>query len=276
MTATQAREGQQFQLGGSGPEAYERYLVPIIFDPWARHLVDLVAPKQGERVLDVACGTGVVARCAATHVGDEGTVVGLDANEGMLQVARATSSGIRPGIEWRIGSATDMPLPDGSFEVVCCQQGLQFFGDRSAALREMPRGLVPAGRLALAVWRPIEFSPGFVSLTEALGRHAGADTAAMMQAPFSGGNAEELRAVVAGAGFEDVRIRIGVGSIRFPSPGEFLRQEAASSPLAEPVGALSPEVREALIRDLAESLQCCTDDDGVVFPMQTHVLTALR
>lgn len=278
MSVTDAlpAKGQQFQLGGSGPEAYERYLVPIMFAPWARILVDLVAPKQSERVLDVACGTGVVARRAATQVGDEGTVVGLDVNEGMLQVARATSADIRPTIEWRTASATDMPLPDGSFEVVCCLQGLQFFGDRSAALREMHRVLVPEGRLALAVWRPIEFSPGFVSLTEALERHAGADTAALMLAPFSGGNAEELRALVTGAGLEDVHIRIGVGSIRFPSPGEFLLQEAASSPLAEPVGALSREVREALIRDLDEALQCCTDDDGVVFPMQTHVLTAHR
>lgn len=113
-------------------------------------------------------------------------------------------------------------------------------------------------------------------MTEALEHHAGADTAAMMRAPFSGGDVEELRAVVTGAGFEDVRIRIGIGAVRFPSPVEFLRQEAASSPLAEPVGALNTEVRDALIRDLDEALQYCTDDDGVVFPMQTHVLTARR
>lgn len=159
VTERLEKQGQQFQLEGSGPEAYQRYLVPIMFAPWARNLVDLVAPRTGERVLDVACGTGVVARCAAIHVGDEGTVVGLDVNDGMLQVARATSSGIRPAIEWRTGSATDMPLPDGSFDVAFCLQGLQFFGDRSAALREMHRVLVPEGRLALAVWRPIEFSP---------------------------------------------------------------------------------------------------------------------
>lgn len=126
------------------------------------------------------------------------------------------------------------------------------------------------------MWRPIEFSPGFLSLTEVLERHAGADTAAMMRAPFYGGDAEELRAVVTSAGFEDVRIRIGIGAVRFPSPVEFLRQEAASSPLAEPVGALSPEVRDALIRDLGDALQSCTDDDGVVFAMPTHVLTARR
>lgn len=97
VTERLEKQGQQFQLEGSGPEAYQRYLVPIMFAPWARHLVDLVAPRTGERVLDVACGTGVVARGAATKVGDEGTVVGLDVNDGMLQVARAHLVGYPPG-----------------------------------------------------------------------------------------------------------------------------------------------------------------------------------
>lgn len=128
-----------WQLEASAPEAYERYLVPELFAPWAEHLVERAALRPGDRVLDVGCGTGIVARRAAPHVGAAGEVVGIDLNEGMLEVARATD----PTIEWRHGDATAMPFVDGAFDVVFCQQVLQFIPDPGAGLRgrQTPGGM---------------------------------------------------------------------------------------------------------------------------------------
>src|SRR5918995_766363 len=241
---------EQWQLEESSAEAYERYLVPLFFAPGAQYLIELAALGVGERVLDVACGTGIVARSAAPRVGDNGRVVGLDLNEGMLAVARTTSSDIRPPIEWRQGDARDIPFSDAAFDVVFCQQGLQFFSDRSAALREVHRVLVPNGRLALSVMRPIEHNPAYVLLAEALERHVGPDGGTMMRSPFPSLSTDELRDLIMRAGFRDVRILIGIGPTRYPSAKEFVRREATSSPLAGPIGSLSDDVFEVLIHDL--------------------------
>jgi SAM-dependent methyltransferase len=146
----------QWQVAGSAPEIYERELVPAVFGAWAPVLVDLAQPRSGHRVVDVACGTGIVARIAAMRVGPTGAVVGIDLNPGMLSVARsAASTEPRSGgpLQWQEASADKLPLADGSFDIVYCQLGLQFFADRAAALREMRRVLDTEGRLALMMVR---------------------------------------------------------------------------------------------------------------------------
>ena len=139
---------EAWQVGDSAAELYQRYLVPAIASLWAADLIDRAAPRPGERVLDVACGTGVVTRLAAERMGS-GRVVGLDINAGMLAVARSLSPGAGPSIEWYEGSAITLPLPDASFDLCLCQLGLQFFPDRPAAIREMFRILQLDGRVAL-------------------------------------------------------------------------------------------------------------------------------
>ena len=273
---SELQQSKGWQLQENSAEAYERYLVPLFFAPGAEYLVELATLGPGERVLDVACGTGIVARCAAPRVGADGTVVGLDLNEGMLEVARKISSEMRPPIEWRQGDVTEMPFPDAAFDILFCQQGLQFFPDRPAALGEMYRVLVPNGRLALSVLRSIEHNPGYVALAEALEQYVGADAAGMMRSPFSSLSTDGLRDLLAGSGFRDVRILIGIGTVRYPSAEEFLRQEGASSPLAGSIEALKDDVREALIRDLREALRAYTDDDGIVFPAETYLAVTHR
>jgi len=147
-------------------------------------------------------------------------------------------------VEWRRAEAASLPLPDGAFDVVCCQQGLQFFADRLLALREARRVLAPGGRVALAVWRAIHHNPVYAAFAQVLQRHAGAETAALMEAPFAG--------------------------------GELLSAQAASSPLGAPLAALDGEVRDALARDLDQTLEEWADDDGVVFPLQTWLASARR
>jgi SAM-dependent methyltransferase len=274
--SVQSVRDEGWQLVGTSAEAYERYLVPALFAASAERLLDQAGLKLGDRVLDVACGTGVVARAAARSTGARGKVVGLDLNPDMLEVARRVGAGIRPAIEWQQGNAAELPFPDGAFDAVVCQQGLQFFTDRPKAFREMHRVLAPGGRLALSVCRPIEYSPAYPPLAAALERHLGPEAGAMMRSPFLPWGREPLRTALREAGFQDPRVRIAVAEVRYPSPEELVRQEAASSPLAGPLSASSPDVRAALVRDVSAALRDRVDDDGVVSPLETFVVTARR
>ena len=131
----------QWQVAGSAPEAYERVVLPAVFGAWAPILVELAHPHLGKRVVDVACGTGIVARVAASRVGPTGAVVGVDLNSGMLSVARSTvstDSWSRAPLQWQEANTDKLPLPGGSFDIVYCQFGRQLFADRAAALRAAP------------------------------------------------------------------------------------------------------------------------------------------
>jgi ubiquinone/menaquinone biosynthesis C-methylase UbiE len=143
-------EHEAWQVSGNAAEVYERCFVPAISGRWAPQVVDAARVAAGDRVLDVGCGTGVLARAAADGVEADRKVSGLDLNEGMLAVARR----LRPNIDWRHGDATDLPFADASYDVVVSQFALMYFPDRAAALREMVRVLRTGGRLAVAVWGP--------------------------------------------------------------------------------------------------------------------------
>lgn len=263
-----------WQLEQSGPDAYEQYLVPPMFAPWAERLIDRVELQTDDRVLDVGCGTGIVARRAAAQIGDEGLIVGLDVNEEMLNMAKATATEDELLIEWRQGDATHLPFADEAFDAVFCQQALQFVPKPKAVLQEIHRVLAPSGRVVVSVWRPLKFNPGYIELAEALEEHVGDDAGGMMRSPFPTWNKDALRALARDAGFSNPSVIIEIGSMRYPSAKEFVRREAASSPLSGPLGDVELEVREALIHDVESGLLDYTDDDGLVFPMESYVLTA--
>jgi ubiquinone/menaquinone biosynthesis C-methylase UbiE len=150
---------ERWQMAGNAPESYEHHMVPTFFKPWAEELLTRATLQRGERILDVACGTGIVARLAAEQVGSSGYVMGVDLNAGMLEVARAQTPTSGATVEWREGDANALPCADTTFDVVFCQQGFQFFPEKAVALREMHRVLVPGGRLALSVWRSLPYNP---------------------------------------------------------------------------------------------------------------------
>lgn len=262
--------------GASAAELYQRYLVPAIFEPWAMALVALAAPQPGERVLDVACGTGAVARLAAQHVGPTGQVTGLELNPGMLAVARGLPPPQGVPIAWQEGDAMAMPLAGAAFDVVLCQQGLQFFPDRAAALREMHRVVAPGGRVALSVWRPIHYSPGFALLAEALGRHVALETATTMHAAFALGEAEALQALLAEATFRNVVHRPTSKTVRFPSPEAFVQRYMAASRLAGMVAQVSHDAWTALLAEVKAALRAYIDTEGVAFPSEAHLALAQR
>ena len=270
----QERNASGWEVDDDAAELYEEYFVPVIFAPWAERLVDRAGLQAGDRVLDVATGTGIVARRAAAEVGDGGSVVGVDIDDGMLEVARERARDVHPAIEWREGDASDLPFSDGAFDAVFCQQGLQLFDDPVAALEEMRRVLSPDGVAVLAVWRSVEYSPGYVVLADALDRHLEEGAGAMMRSPFDAWDTTELPELVQDAGFDDVTTTIGIGSERFPSIEEFVRREIVITPLSDRFAAADRTTRSALIRAVEDGLRDYVDDEGVVFPHEVSIVTA--
>jgi SAM-dependent methyltransferase len=262
-----------WQLERASAEAYERYGVPAWSRALAQGLLRIAAPGPGERLLDVACGTGIVARLAAEAVGEAGSVCGVDLNEAMLAVARDAGWGVRPPIDWRQGDAAALPVDDESADVVTCQQALQFLPDREAALRELRRVLVPGGRVAVSVLRPIRHNPGWEALAVLLERHTGSSA---LRAPFPELDAAELRELATSAGFRRVRVQIVVATAHYPSPEHVIRWEAALAPPGGPQLDLAGETGTALVRDYARAIGAYVDDDGVRFPQETWVVTGRR
>jgi ubiquinone/menaquinone biosynthesis C-methylase UbiE len=192
----------------------------------------------------------------------------------MLAAARAVPPPADTSIEWRDGDATALPFHDGTFDVVLCQLGLQYFGDRLAALRDMRRVLVPGGRSVVLVWQSIDASPGFALLADALERHVGPETATIMRAPFVLGDRYQLQALMSDAGFHDVRVRGETGTVNFESTEHFVRYQVAGSPLAAPVGDASAAARDGVVRDLRTALAPYETAEGLSFPIAAHVATA--
>jgi len=259
--------------GGKPPTNYERFFVPTIGAPVAADLIRHAALLPGERVLDVACGTGVVARLATQQVGTTGTVAGLDVNPGMLAVARSAAPDGVP-IEWHEAGAEAMPFPDASFDVVLCQMGLQFMPDKAAALREMRRVLVRGGRLILNVPGPTPQL--FTIMGAAFARHIGAEAAGFVNQVFSLHDTAEIHDLVSSADFHDVSVQSDTKRLRLPVPEAFLWQYVHSTPLAGAVAQVDDERRDSFARDVVGKWQGFVEDDALALQVRVVVATARK
>jgi ubiquinone/menaquinone biosynthesis C-methylase UbiE len=270
MTTSAAHPFYGRTFAGNAAENYERYFVPVIGGPLAAELVAAARLAPGERILDVACGTGSVTRLAADRVGATGSAAGADVNAAMLAVARATAAASgRDSIQWYETPAEAMPLPDASFDVVFCQLALQFFGDRPAALKEMRRVLAPGGRILVNVPTPTEF---FDVFERAMTRHAGAAVGAFVHQVFSLNDPAELEQLLRGAGFTEVSVAHEPKQVHLPSAVDFFWQYVHSTPLAAAVGQLDEARRSALEREVVTGWQRWSVDDGLHY--EQPILTA--
>lgn len=258
----------------SFPEMYEQALVGPLFRPWAGPILDEVGLAAGDTILDIACGTGIVARLAKERLGEIGKVVGVDLSPAMIAVARR----VAPDIDWREGDATALPLQDDEqFDVVVCQQGFQFVPDKPAAAREMHRGMIAGGRLAVSTWRPDEEIPFVRDLRSVAEQHAGP----IVDRRHSFGEAGPLEALLRDVGFHDVRSKVVSRTIRFDDGSVFARLNAmALVGMSAASKEMSDEDREqtvaAIVRDSAELVSSYTDDSGLAFELKTNVATARR
>ena len=253
----------------SFPAMYEQWLVGPLFRPWAEVLLDRLAPAAGDRVLDIACGTGIVARVAHERVGAGGAVVGVDVSPGMLEVARA----VAPAVTWRDGSALDLPLAEGErFDVVTCQQGLQFFPDRPAAARQLRRARAPGGRIGGATWRPAEEIPIFTRLQAVAERHLGP----LVDQRHAFGDGGQLAALLEEAGIRDVAVETVTRPLRFDDGAMFVRLNTmALVGMSAAAKAMSDEARAAtvtaVVGDSADVLAAFSDGAAAVFAVSSNV-----
>lgn len=259
---------ETFELSLDSAEAYESGFVPALFEPWARMLVDAAGVGPGDRVLDVACGTGVVARLAADRAGADGSVVGLDRNRAMLTVAER----LRPDIEWWEGDASGLPFLARSFDVVLCQAALMFFPDAGGALREMARAIKDDGTVAIQVWDRLDDQPAYRRFIRAAARSAGQDATSLLSSYFSRGDLSELQGLLRSAGLRPADVRTESTNLRFGSVDAFVMTEVQSTPLGE---RLTDDELARIIEDSRGALQAFTSGNGTLdIPIRGHVITA--
>ena len=263
---------EHWQVQGREAELYERHLVPAVTSLWAADLVARADVEPGDRVLDVACGTGVVTRAALERVGAEGSVRGLDINPAMLAVARSKS----PGVDFVRGSALTLPFDDDAFDVVLCQLGLQFFPNRAAALAQMRRVLTGGGRLGLSVYGPIEDNPGTLALAQALDHHLGTGASQTKRAEHVLSYATLVDKLVRDAGFIDITITTETKLVRFASTPEWVDIQLTATPLASLLAEqlARPRVTERITASVVEALARYEVDGALEFPQEAHVVVA--
>ncbi len=251
---------------------YEALFVPALFEVWTKHLVDRAGIMEGSHVLDVACGTGVLARTALAKAGTNGRVVGADPAPGMLVAARE----IEPGIDWILCEAEALEVENEEFDSVISQFGMMFFKDREKSAKEMFRALKPGGSLAIAVWRSVEHNPAYADIIRILEEHVGTPAADALRLPYSLGDPEEVIAALEGGGFGEITVEAKIEMAKFPSSRQMVEAELRGwLPLFDIF--LSEDKIKSILIESDKSLGKYAGPAGeAVFPISAHIFTARK
>lgn len=255
-------------------EAYQAYLVPHVFGPWAELVINTAGLPPGQRVLDVACGSGAAARAAAAAIGRQGAVIGVDLDEAMLAVARdvPVAEGSTP-IAWRRADAMELPFAAASFDIVLCFEGIQFLPDRAKALAGFLRVLKLSGRLIGTIWGPLRENPGYQAIADGLARFVSPDAARFP--PFALDDATVIRSLLADAGFVRVSVEPRRITRPVPSAAKFIDWVASGAPtIRHKVSQLADKDRTAFVDFVAHRLEPFQRKDMLELPLMRHVLEA--
>lgn len=252
-------------------DIYDERFVPAVFGPWGQVVSAAAGIGPGDRVLDVACGTGALACAAAAAVGPGGTVVGLDANPEMLAVARRKPQ----PIAWHEGRAEALPFPDADFDAVVSQFGFMFFEDKAQALREMLRVLRPGRGMAVAVCDAVENSPGYAAFADLLDRLFGRAVGDAFRAPFALGDATRLGALATEAGLKDAQVIQKRLPVRFASIDDLVSTERAC---AWTLGGILDDAQFERLRAASQTALApfVTADGAIVFDMPSLIVSARK
>ena len=273
VPTTRFGQHRSWQLDSEAARCYQRFLVPVLFQPWGARLVERAVLSPGSRVLDLACGTGVIARLAAEKIGAEGQIVGVDVNPAMLSVAETLGPVSGAPIHWRWANAERLPLLNLSFDAVICHQGFQFFPDRTKAALEMARVLRVGGRLALNVWCGLNRNPLASALVAALQKGGLPECCKTMRQPFSMRYQSEITAPIEAAG---LRILIAEESQRWIfvlDAREFLYRCLGAMPFSKKIPAAKVE---SLVCDVISALRPYIRRRALRVPSQARTIVAVR
>jgi ubiquinone/menaquinone biosynthesis C-methylase UbiE len=260
-------EHETGQVAASAAEIYEAFFIPALFIDWPDQVLTAADVGAGHHVLDIACGTGILARHAEAMVGPNGSVTGVDINEGMLAVARK----MNPNITWELGAAESLPYDPKSFDRVVSQFGLMFFSDPVQAISEMVRVVRPGGKIGVAVWASLEDTPGYAAIAKLLKELFGPEVAKSMEAPYSLGDIQQLRTLFQTGGANEVTIETVPGKARFDSVESWIYTDIRGWTLAE---VIDDEGYERLKREAPKKLsQFVLADGSVEFDAPAHIVT---
>ncbi len=251
---------------------YETLFVPALFGAWTKHMIVAAEIDPQAHVLDLACGTGVLARDLRKSMGDQGRVVGVDPAPGMMAVARE----LAPDIEWQSATAEEMGFSDASFDVVLSQFGMMFFQDQNAAMQNVSRVLKPGGHCVVSVWNSLSANPAYGALVALIESEVGKDAAQAVALPFSLGNANKVTGIMADAGLSDIRVATLAETARFPNIRTMVEAELRGwLPLFD---IHLDETHIASVLESAErDLAAFADQDGAaVFTASAHILAARK
>jgi len=263
---------ETYQLKGNAAAIYEEQKVKAIFSPLAAATLDAVSISDADTILDVACGTGIMARCVRERLGPSVRISGADLNEGMIDTARVLTSGDPSGFDWKVADATNMPFEDASFSVVFCQQGIQFFPDDMAAVMEMRRVQMKGGRLYLSVWAGA--NDFFLAMAKALSNHVSPKVGQQSLAPFAYDGSERLPAILKKACFGNVSVQ----TISVDRVIQVPKIDIPKEIMANPVGAIVKEaggtVMETVVAEIITKCEKYRVGPSLIIPQQANLFCA--
>jgi len=265
---------KQWQMSDNAAEYYEQIAARYIIGPWATNLIDASDLQEDEKVLDLACGTGLVSRAAAKRLGPSGHISALDLNSGMLKVAARIGVAGPCKVEWMEGSALDLPIEDGTVDVVLCQQGLQFFPDQPLALSECWRVLRDGGRTCFSIWAGA--GPYNEAVSHAVSLHIDDNTARQYQTTRDVPDAESLRQLFENAGFKSVKVTREELFVRLPEIEKFVISHLLGTPISTALQTLSEKDQKQLAKDVALHVKAFADGNDVVVPDRINLVRATK
>lgn len=255
------------QISEDAAKIYEEVYLPALFQEWCPLVLEAAKVKSGHHIIDVACGTGALTIAVSEHIGSEGTVVGIDINEGMLRIARSKSS----TVEWFNAPAEALPFDDGHFDCVVSQFGLMYFENQESAIREMMRVLRQGGLLTMAVWDKLDNNPGLAA-EENLWQQVFGDE--VDETPYRLGDKATLENLFKSSGVTDIQITTHEGTALFDSIESWVHTGAKGWTEDD---TLSDDQLKLLLKTAKEELASYKTAKGTVaFPTSAHIVTARR
>ncbi len=270
---------RQWQLKGNSPKIYDQHIAPAVSAPWYPLLIKAGLPYMRDAIADIGCATGSFLLHLADHkkISNKVQLVGIELNPAMLAVAKEKFSTSKNSISWVETDAKSLPFPNAYFNLVYCQQSIQYFEDKIESLKEIHRVIDVGGALIATTWSNIENCIGYKCLSDAMSKIVGDGAKSNLYAPFSYPNPVIFKKLAENVGFKSVTVQIIDNFVRFPSIKEFVWRRIYGSPLIEnlPQNNIENVINE-IVLELESSLKLYQGDQGLSFPVKANYLIATK